>query len=71
MDDGYFLFFLVILTFSLKIYVNGSYFLKSEHFRINVSTYLAQKRIKKYDDNDKNSIGLIANLKNENHILNL
>lgn len=50
-SDTYFLFFLVILTFSLKIYVNGSYFLKSEHFRINVSTYLAQKRIKKYDDN--------------------
>jgi hypothetical protein len=50
-SNTYFLLFLVIFTFSLKIYVNGSYFLKSEHFRINVSTYLAQKRIKTYDDN--------------------
>jgi len=46
-----FLLFLVILTFLFKIYVNGSYFLMSEKFRINVSTYLALKRIKTHDAN--------------------
>lgn len=50
-NNTYFLLLLVILTFSFKIYVNGSYFLKSELFRINLSTYLALKRIKTFDAN--------------------
>lgn len=46
-----FLLLLIIITFSLKIYFNGLYFIKSEIFRIDVSVYLSKKRIKTYDSN--------------------